>query len=214
MSNFLAIATVTATLTRQLQNRVGSDIPGASVTNLRPDGSGNGAVSPRVNVYLYQVLPNAAWRNNDLPTRRSDSSLAQRPQVAFDLYYLLSFYGDEAQLEPQRLLGSVARTIHTRPVLTHRMIQDAIASPTFTFLAPSNLAEAIESIKFTPLSLDLEQLSKLWSVFFQTPYALSLAYQASVVLLDSEDLPHPSLPVRDRNVVIMPPIADRPRQTS
>jgi Pvc16 N-terminal domain len=204
MSNFLAIATVTATLSRQLQNVIGTDVPGATVTNLRPDGSGGGTPAPRVNLYLYQVTPNATWRGHDLPTRRSDGSLTQRPQVAFDLQYLLSFYGDEAQLEPQRLLGSVARTLHARPVLTQRMIRDAIASPTFTFLAPSNLAEALESVKLMPLSLDLEALSKLWSVFFQTPYALSLAYQANVVLIESDDVPQPSLPVRDRNIYVMP----------
>jgi Pvc16 N-terminal domain len=204
MSNFLAIATVTATLSRQLQNVIGTDVPGSTVTNLRPDGSGSGPPAPRVNLYLYQVTPNATWRSHDLPTRRSDGTLTQRPQVAFDLHYLLSFYGDEAQLEPQRLLGSVARTLHARPVLTQRMIRDAIASPTFTFLAPSNLAEALESVKLMPLSLDLEALSKLWSIFFQTPYALSLAYQANVVLIESDDLPQPALPVRDRNIYVMP----------
>jgi hypothetical protein len=204
MSNFLAIATVTAALSRQLQNVVGTDVPGATVTNFRPDGTGNGTPAPRVNLYLYQVTPNAALRGNDLPTRRSDGTLVQRPQVAFDLHYLLSFYGDEAQLEPQRLLGSAARTLHARPVLTQRVIRDAIASPTFPFLAPSNLDEAVELVRLTPLSLDLEALSKLWSVFFQTPYALSLAYQANVVLIESDDSPQRSLPVRDRNIYVMP----------
>jgi Pvc16 N-terminal domain len=204
MSNFLAIATVTATLSRQLQNVIGFDVPGATVTNQRPDNSGGGTPAPHVNLYLYQVTPNATWRGHDLPTRRSDGTLVQRPQVAFDLHYLLSFYGDEAQLEPQRLLGSVARTLHARPILTQRMIREAIASTTFTFLAASDLAEAVESVKFTPLSLDLEELSKLWSVFLQTPYTLSLAYQASVVLIESDESPQRSLPVRDRNIYVIP----------
>ena len=34
--------------------------------------------------------------------------------------------------------------------------------------------------------MNLEELSKLWSVFFQTPYALSIAYQASVVLIEPD----------------------------
>ena len=37
MSNFLAIATVTATLSRLLQAAVGADVPGATVTTIRPD---------------------------------------------------------------------------------------------------------------------------------------------------------------------------------
>src|SRR5947209_6803644 len=114
MSNYLAVATVTATLSRALTAAVGTDVPGATVTTLRPDDSTNGAPETGVNVYLYQVTPNAAWRNTDLPTRRENGQLIERPRVALDLQYLLSFYGSEVQLEPQRLLGSVVRTLHAR----------------------------------------------------------------------------------------------------
>ena len=57
-------------------------------------------------------------------------------------------------------------------------------------------------VKFTPLSLSLEELSKLWSVFFQTPYALSVAYQGSVVLIESEESHQTPLPVRQRNLYV------------
>src|SRR5215208_4441545 len=139
MSNYLAIATVTATLSRALTAAVGADVPGAAVTTLRPDDSTNGTPDTGVNVYLYQVTPNATWRNADLPTRREDGQLVQRPQVALDLQYLLSFYGNEVQLEPQRLLGSVVRTLHTRPVLTRQMIRGTVSD--VIFLTNSNLAE-------------------------------------------------------------------------
>src|SRR5574337_2008951 len=103
MSNFRAIATVTATLVVEvLQAAATAAVPGASVTMSRPDSAGGGAPSARVNLYLYQVTPNAAWRNADLPTRGSEGQLAQRPRVSLDLHYLLTFYGDEGQLEPQR----------------------------------------------------------------------------------------------------------------
>ena len=200
MSNFLAVATVTATLSRTLAAAVGTDVSAANVTTLRPDD----APERGVNVYLYQVGPNAAWRNADLPTRRDDGRLGQRPRVALDLQYLLSFYGNEAQFEPQRLLGSVVRTLHARPVLTRQMIRDTVSDPDNAFLAGSNLADEVEMIKFTPSSLSLEELSKLWSVFFQVPYALSVAYQASVVLIEPEVTPQEALPVRERNVYVVP----------
>src|SRR5215218_2103096 len=133
MSNYLAIATVTATLSRTLSAAVGTDVPTAGVTTLRPDD----APDRGVNVYLYQVGPNGAWRNADLPTRRDDGRLVQRPRVALDLQYLLSFYGDEAQFEPQRMLGSVVRTLHTRPVLTQQMNRDTVSDPDNAFLASS-----------------------------------------------------------------------------
>ena len=202
MSNFLAIATVTAGLVQILQPAVDTDVPGADVTTVRPDGSGSGTPDVGVNLYLFQVTPNAAWRNNDLPTRSSSGELVQRTRVALDLHYLLTFYGDEKQLEPQRVLGSVVRTLHARPVLTRQVIHGAVSAN--AVLAASNLADEVELVKFTPIALSLEELSKLWSVFFRIPYTLSVAYQGTVVLIESEETPHTVLPVRQRNLYVMP----------
>lgn len=204
MSNFLSIATVSATLRRTLQAAVDRDVPGANVRTVRPDGAGNNAPARGVNIFLYQVTPNAAWRNADLPTRGGEGELVQRPRVALNLHYLLAFFGDEGQLEPQQLLGCVVRTLHSRPVLTRQMIQDTLADPLFSFLAASDLADEVEQVKFAPESLSLEELSKLWSIMLQTPYALSIAYQGTVVLIDSRQPPRAALPVRARNIYVVP----------
>lgn len=203
MSNFLAIATVTATLSQLIQTAIGADVDGATVSMVRPDGNGgNNVPDIGVNLYLYQITPNIAWRNADLPSRNSDGQMVQRPRAAFDLHYLLTFYGNEAQLEPQRLAGSVVRTLHTQPLLTRQMIQSTITSASFNYLANSDLADEIEMVKFTPFPLSLEDLSKLWSVFFQTPYTLSLAYQGMVVFIESAQVARPALPVRERNIYV------------
>lgn len=205
MSNFLAIATVTATLALEVVQKAAEvAVNGATVTTARPDSTGSGNSAARVNIYLYQVSSNAAWRNSDLPTRNSDGQLVQRPRVAIDLHYLLTFYGDEAQLEPQRMLGNVALAMHTKPMLTRTMIQDTIVNPLYSFLAESNLADAVELVKFTPLPLSLEELSKMWSVFFQTQYALSMAYQATVVLIESEATTRAAIPVLEREIFVVP----------
>jgi precorrin-4 methylase len=52
MSNFLAIATVTATLKDLLQEAMGNDEPVARVTTARPDDSVSGSPETRVNIYL------------------------------------------------------------------------------------------------------------------------------------------------------------------
>ena len=201
MSNFLAVATVTAALRQTILPPARAAVNGTEVTTRRPDDSTNADAGPCVNLYLYGVIPNAAWRNADLPTRRSDGTLVQRPQAALNLHYLLTFYGDEAQLQPQRLLGSTVSTLHARPLLTREAIRKLIQTAqdpgdVYHFLATSDLAEQVEIVKFVPLSLDLEELSKLWSVFFQTPYTLSVVYQASVVLIEGEETPQAALPVR------------------
>lgn len=205
MSNALAIATATATLALEiLQPAADEAVSGATVTTVRPDSSGNGSIKPRVNLYLFQITPNTAWRNNDLPTRTSDGQLIQRPRVAIDLHYLLTFYGDELQLEAQRLLGSVVRAMHARPILTRQMINNTLINSAYPYLAASNLADEMELIKFTPLPLSLEELAKLWSVFFQTQYTLSVAYQGTVVLIESEDTPRATLPVQEPFIRVMP----------
>jgi hypothetical protein len=69
VSNALAIAAVTETLVQLLQDNIGtSGVTGAHVTGLAPDGAAP-MPNPGVNVFLYQVTPNLAYRNADLPTR-------------------------------------------------------------------------------------------------------------------------------------------------
>lgn len=210
MSNHLAIATVTFVLGQIIDAAAKDAVPGAGVTTQRPDAldDNSGPPQPPVNLYLYQVSPNGAWRTDDLPTRGSDGGLVRRPQAALDLFYLLTFFGDETELEPQRILGSVATALHARPVLTREKIRSAIqtvvdADPTH-FLAGSDLADQVELVKFSPLPLNLEELSKLWSVFLQTPYSLSVVYQGSVVLLEADGVPQQAAPVRERNVYVEP----------
>jgi len=212
VSNHLAIATVTAVLGEIIGAAADAAVPGAGVTTQRPGTPASGGTTTsstaHVNLYLYQVSPNAAWRNDDLPTRESNSRLVRRPQAALDLFYLLTFFGNEGDLEPQRILGSVATALHARPVLTREKIRSVIETVTTPdsnhYLADSDLAEQVELVKFSPLPLNLEELSKLWSVFLQTPYSLSVAYQGSVVLLEADGAPQQAAPVHQRNVYVEP----------
>ncbi len=204
MSNDLAIATVTATLGEWVRPALEDDLGGAGVNMVRPDQI-DGLAGSGVNIFLYQVTPNSAYRNVDLPTRRSGGTVVRRPQAALDLHYMLTFYGTETSLEPQRAMGSVVRTLHARPVLSRQAIEDTIASSSFTYLVGSDLAEQIEPVKMTPLSLNLDDFSKLWSVFFQTAYRLSIAYVANLVLIEADaEPPRPTLPVRARNIYARP----------
>ncbi len=210
MSNFLAIATVTATLKQLVRDAV-AVVPGADVTTDRPNHNSNGTPAAAVNIFLYRVAPNAALRNDDVPTRDAAGRLARRPQTAIDLDYLLTFVGNEGELEPQRLLGTTVVALHSRPVLTRDAIADVIAtapsvgpSDPRSHLGESNLDRQPELVRFSQLPLGLDDLSKLWSVFFQTPYSLSVAYEASVVLIEGAQSPRTPLPVRERTVTVVP----------
>lgn len=202
MSNFLAIATVTASLKRVLQDAANEAVFGAQVRPGRPEAAAPDGAQPGIDLYLYQVTPSASLRNDDLPTRRGDGTLVQRPRVALDLHYLLTFRGDEAALEPQRLLGNAARALHASPLITKNLI--TLAQADFAFLAASDLADAVDLVKLTPIPMPLEELSKLWSVFFQIPYNLSMAYLATVVVIEGDEAPHSALPVLERRLYVHP----------
>jgi len=202
VSNYLAIATVTAALQQILQGPVVNAVTGANVGFSRPVANGSGQSGPMVNVYLYQVTPNATYRNVDLPIRRADGTVVNKPQAALDLHYLFTFSGSDDNLEPQRMLGAVASTLHAQPLLSTQNIQAAAAH--FGFLAGSGLDNQVERVRFTPTALSLEDFTKLWSAFFQVEYSLSAAYQASVVLIESDDTPQEALPVQARNLYVLP----------
>lgn len=198
MSNHLAIATVTATLGHLIIKALASS--GVDVTKVeygRPtsDGLGSGA---KVHIHLYQVTPDTARRNDDMPTRDSEGRLVNRPRIALNLHYLVVFYGDAKTFEPERMLGAVVRSLHARPLLSSQMIREVVSDNDNPVLTASNLADAPERVRFTPAVVSMDELSKLWSVFFQTPHALSLAYDASVVFIDAEESGPSAAPVLSR----------------
>jgi hypothetical protein len=199
VSNFLSIAMVTAALKAKLEKAISDDanVSSAPVRISRPDKPPKN-VTQGAFLYMYQSMPNAALRSLDLPTRRADGSTITKPTAALNLYYLISFFGDDTALVPQRLMGSVVRALHSEPYLPKWAIDAGKAAT--PELASSDLENSIEMVRFTPVSLSLEDLAKLWSVFYQIPYLLSVAYEASVVFVEDNPPSQPSLPVQMRGL--------------
>lgn len=202
MSNFLAVANVTAALCEALQGAVYSEgqggVPGAQVTHLSPSSEQLDAVHPGVNVFLYQGVVNAALANDDLPTRRADGQAMQRPRAALYLCYLLTFHGDNGKLEPQRLYGSVTAYLHADPVLSRSLVRKT--AERIPYLADSDLADQQDVVRITPALPSVDELSRLWLMFPQVDYQLSALYQAGPVLLDWPEIPTMPLPVRSMDL--------------
>jgi hypothetical protein len=200
VSNFLAVATATEALRLFVTRALTPDIPFAvNVVSGRPPAEP--PAEPTITVFLYQVTPDPHLRNRDEPLRASDGTLLSRPVAAVDLSYLITFFGDETQLVPQRMLGCVVRSLYELPLLTDDVIAEAAAVP---YLAGSDLPAAAQRIRFTPTHMDTEELSKLWSFLLQTSYTLSVTYQAAAVLLDGRELPTAGKPVLTRTVTAVP----------
>lgn len=200
MSNALAIAHVTQALALLLASNVGPEFDEA--VKVEPHKPPTEAPDyPTLNVFLYQVTPNTSMRNNDVPTRASDGTLVKRPAAALDLHYLISAYGDETTLVGQRLIGSVVRTLHEIPVLPKDVIEETGQLP---HLAGSDLAEAAQRVRLTPTVMDIDETSKLWGMLYQTPYSLSVVYQATLILIDGREKPVPAKPVERPDVRVLP----------
>src|SRR3712207_6897287 len=60
---------------------------------------------------------------------------------------------------------------HSRPELTREQIQQTLLDTDDPDLKPSDLADAIDQVRFTPVAMSADELNKLWSLF-QTPYVL------------------------------------------
>ncbi|MFE9609631.1 Pvc16 family protein [Streptomyces sp. NPDC006012] len=200
MSNALVIAHVSQALALLIESHLQPEIDMAVKVEPRKPPA-DPPTDPTISVFLYQVTPNVSRRNDDLPTRAADGTLVRRAVAALDLHYVISAYGDETELVGQRLIGSVVRTLHEIPVLPKDVIELAGEKP---YLAGSNLAEAAQRVRFTPTVMDVDETSKLWGMLYQTPYALSVVYQASLVLIDGRETPTPAKPVERPEVRVLP----------
>ncbi|NJC08725.1 DUF4255 domain-containing protein [Polymorphobacter fuscus] len=213
MSNHLAIANVTAAIGQIAHGAAQGAVGGVGIRYGRPNATDTGG---RVNVYLYQIVPNAALRNADLPTRSGTGGLAGRPTAALDLHYLVSFYGNAQLFEPDRMAGAVVRDLHARPVLDAATLANAVASNAAS-LTGSNLGQTLERVTLTPMSLTIDDMSRLWSLFTQAPHTLSVAYRAGVVLIDaleSGPAPAPVLRRGDDGRGVLTSIDRTPRLTT
>lgn len=213
MSSPLALAAVTAVLRDLLNNGlIDHNITGAlgnnvTVTAVPPDSIAIDGTNARtqLNLFLYQVTPNAGWRNVGLPSRDERGTRLTNPPLALDLHYLLTAYG-AAELHSEILLGYAMHLLHETPVLDRQAIRTALSGgtidssilpPAFQALAAADLADQVEQIKITPETLSTEEMSKLWAAI-QGHYRPTAAYHLSVVLIESRRATRNALPVLTR----------------
>jgi hypothetical protein len=208
VSNTLAVAAVTATLRAEIDNAFQAAAAAwpAAVQNAQafagPPGQAHGAVTAGVDVYLYRVGPNPFLRNQDAPTRDGNGRLVDVPMAALTLWYLLSFFGNEDDLEPQQLLGVATSRLHTQPVLTPASIAAAVAA--VPALAGADLDEQPEYVRLRPVPLTDDDLNRIWSMLPSGAFSLSVVYEASVVLVEPDVLAAQALPVLQRGMTLLP----------
>ncbi|WP_299486258.1 DUF4255 domain-containing protein [Acaryochloris sp. IP29b_bin.137] len=191
MSNSMAIAAVTTTLQSVLFLGVRDELGSGRITALPLDKARSKEEGNQVNLYLYHTAINMGWKNLPKPARPKGTT--EKPPLGLDLFYLVTVYGEkESEAKSHRLLGRVMSILHDHSTLKAAEIEAA----TVMELPESDLHKQTEQIVITPQALTHEEMSQVWRGF-QAQYRASLAYQVSVVLIDSQrpmDLALPVLP--------------------
>lgn len=210
MSDSIAIAAVTSMLARLLSDGVGAGVNEEQepvlITTLPPDkakdASGITATS-WLNLFLYHITPNVAWRNMSVPWQTANGEVG-RPPLALNLYYLMTPYFGDSQDSVVRtdgdliggshhLLGRGMGIFHDLGIVPVDEIKKSLPDREKN----SHPFNALESVKISLQPLSLDEISKLWSSF-QAEYRISVAYEVSVVLVESARSAPTPLPVLSR----------------
>jgi hypothetical protein len=195
MSSYLALAAVTAAFGRLITRAIQAVPSLSAAPELR---IGRPPADPGfvgANLFLYRTAPCSHAATTTLPPSTSALALGRPPQAALDLDYLISFYGNEMGLEPHRLMGSTVALLYAQPVLTATDIRAAVAATGPSgVLAGADADQQVEPIRFTMVPLEVEDMHHVWSLCHGLPYAMSVAYTASTILLDASETPGRSLP--------------------
>ena len=165
MSDFRAISGVTKSLGAFLKAQTGVEVENQKApSDTIPDSN------PLIHLYLYRVEWNPFFTNCDELV--TSSTVLSGPPVGLNLFYLITPYGP-TQLDIQVTLGEVIKVFNDHPE-----IPPANYDPSLT--------NVVEELKIVPHILTLDQMTELARVFGQRHYRLSMAYEVTVVLVDSD----------------------------
>lgn len=131
-------------------------------------------------LFLYKVLENAYLRNaEEVPqTINVNGTLIQNsPPLTVDLYYILTAHSAQlGAIEAHRALSRAMRVFYDHGVLRGSLLR--------TLDAERGLAaDTVLRITLNPISV--EDMTRLWSVFPDTPYEISVTYLVTPVEIQS-----------------------------
>jgi hypothetical protein len=199
MSNPLAITAVTAAFAQLLTRALADTGLSGTAVRLEPPDRVQEASGPLLNLFLFDVNPHPSLRSTEPRT------------LALRLHYLLTCYGKGEkgsggnQLEAQHVLAHAMSYVHDNAMLTRAHVRDAVqaysggANPPYGPLATADLDGDVELVRLTPLPQTPDDVSKLWSALNHS-YRLSVAYEASAVLIKRRRSVRAAPPVRSAGV--------------
>jgi hypothetical protein len=144
----------------------------------------------RMYLFLFQVVENKHLKNDD------------NSRLWLDLFYLLIPY-DKDEIQAHVTLGDAMRVFYDHALIHPHLRLKSKRNGTEVDILEKTLGDAVEKIKITPHPMTLEELSNIWNPL-KEDLRLSVAYQVSVVQIDSDTKKRYPPPVRMRNISPIP----------
>ena len=172
MSRDETLPDVSSTLLRLLNDAL---TPG-TVTLAPPKGA-----TSRLTLFLYKVLESPYLKNEDRRvTQRPNGQLVEEPPPMFvDLYYLLTAHALTVQpdepVKAQRALSRAMRVLYDNAILAGSAIQST---------SDRGLTSG-DTLRITLNPISMEDMTRIWSVFPDTQYELSVTYLVTPVPIQS-----------------------------
>lgn len=176
MSDYTVIADVGETLVGLLRDNMLDLITPASIVLSSP-GEVEAQDSPRICLFLYQIVENAYLKNQEMQALNPSTSLY--PPLTLDLYYMLTSYGSpqiadrtDKAIEEHRVLGRAMRVFYDNAIIKGSELK-------------GSLAGTDEELRLILHHVPLEELNQLWNSFPEKPYKLSVCYIVTPVKIDT-----------------------------
>jgi hypothetical protein len=165
-----------------------TNLPGVSIELLSPKFPG----ANRLTLFLYKIIENPDLKNAGHPaltTTPNGKLIETRSPLTLDLYYLLTAHsGASSLLEAHTALSRAMRVIYDNGVLQGSLLRSDDPSKGLT-------ADATLRVTLNPISM--EDMTRIWSVFPDTPYEISVVYLVTPVPIESTRVQE-SAPVVDQ----------------
>lgn len=163
-------------VSRTLLDLLKTNLPGVAIDLLSPKHPG----SNRLTLFLYKILENPDFKNapHQAFTTTSDGKLIEKLKpLTVDLYYLLTAHsGNSNLLEAHTALSRAMRVFYNNGILQGSLLRSDDPSKGLT-------EDAILRLTLNPISM--EDMTRIWSVFPDTPYEISVTYLVTPVAIES-----------------------------
>ncbi|WAS94840.1 DUF4255 domain-containing protein [Nannocystis punicea] len=191
MSTYNAIHDLSETLRGILDRRLNPTVPKAATITVDSPHKENTEL-PRVNLFLYQILPDPTRRNTGrIPVGGGGNGQRFVPEpLALDFRYLLTAFASDG-LSEHRLLGEAMQVMHENQYLAEDDLRGTLRT---SDVRPPKVHVVLQS-------LDLASINNIWGNNVALLRA-SAAYEVSMVFIE------PTTPRFEVPLVLHPPVPE------